>query len=124
MNDNQKVKVAIYARSASRSAANCNAQIELLTARIENDGGQLVGTYVDRGWQGPALDRADFWKFLTDARQGFFSKLYVKDMGRISRNSDDLKELREELEGLGVEIIALDTTQDKVAEKIDTSHEK
>jgi DNA invertase Pin-like site-specific DNA recombinase len=92
-------KVAIYIRLSKEDgndeSYSVKNQRQRLNAYLEDflleEGGELVGTYVDDGYTGTDSDRDDFQRLLSDIDSGIVNCVIVKDLSRLSRNDWECK---------------------------------
>lgn len=61
-------------------------QRTLLRQYAEENGGIIAGEYSDDGWSGTDFERPAVKRLLSDAKQGKFDTILVKDLSRFGRN--------------------------------------
>jgi len=104
----QRTKAAVYIRLASYDGNEIAQQINSLLRMVDRNDESLVGVYADNGAAGTTLERPEFQRMLGDAKGGRFTKLYVRDLARVSRNEQQLQTALEQLHIDGIAIIARD----------------
>jgi hypothetical protein len=76
------------------------------------DGYEIVGEHVDAGRAGPAKDRPAFQTCMALLRAGEADMLMVSSLDRIGRDVTDVVACVDELDHLGVSLVALDSQID------------
>ena len=113
-------KVAAYCRVSTDSKDQLNSyhtQIGYYTNFIaQHPGWELVDIYADEGITGTSLEKRDeFKRMLADCRAGKISRILVKSVSRLARNTLELIETTRELKDLGVVVVfeeqGIDTAQ-------------
>lgn len=61
-------------------------QRNILRRYAEENGGEIVGEYIDDGWSGTDFDRPAVKRLLSDAKDGKINTIVVKDLSRFGRN--------------------------------------
>ena len=107
--DEQKLRVAAYARVSTDSTDQANsflAQMEHYNRVItSNERWTMVDVYADQGITGrSASKRPDFQRMLSDCRQGKIDKILVKSISRFARNTKECLEIVRELKAIGVAV--------------------
>jgi site-specific DNA recombinase len=103
-----RIKAAIYVRSARADDKEIVHQINTMLRMIDRNDENLVGVYADNGASGLTLERPEFQRMLGDAKGGRFTKLYIRDIERISRDLGTLATAIEQLHVDGVAIVTRD----------------
>lgn len=106
--DNTKKKVSCYCRVSTDK----EAQLESLTKQMEyfedfakREGYDLVKVYVDEGIKGTQLKkREQFKQMIRDAEKNMFNVIYVKDVSRFARNTEDFLHNIRKIKSYGVEV--------------------
>lgn len=100
-------RAAIYARSATARRAHLTEQVSRCTSYVDDQGGSLAITYVDRcqsgGTLGPSLKR-----MLADAEAGAFKAIVADEPSRISRDSRRVRKIVERLALSSVRLLTVD----------------
>lgn len=84
-------RTALYLRlSRDDEKAGESLSIEnqraILRQYASQNGGRIVGEYIDDGWSGTDFDRPAMQRLLHDAERGTFDTVLVKDLSRFGRN--------------------------------------
>ena len=115
----KKIKVALYTRVSTDEQRDKGfslaGQMELLRAHASRYGYEVHDEYVDGGYSGTSLDRPQFQRLLTDAREKRFELVLVYKIDRFFRNNKALLTIADELEQVGVGIRS-------ITEPFDTSN--
>ena len=107
---NRKVldmNIAAYCRVSTDKADQLNsleAQKEFFSEYTKRTGDTLVRLYADEGISGTKIkNRKEFLRMMSDAEQGLFDMVVVKDISRFARNTVDLLQNVRKLKSLGIE---------------------
>jgi site-specific DNA recombinase len=103
------MKVAIYARTASREGNPSPAiiqQVEHLRAHVAAQGWELAdeNVFVDDGYSGGSLDRPGLERLRAGARAGQLDSVWLTALDRLTRSPADLLLLWEELRSVGCQL--------------------
>ncbi len=105
------MKIAAYCRVSTDKTDQINslqAQIRFFSEFTEKEGHELVGIYADEGISGTRMkNRREFLRLLSDAKDGLFEMVVVKDISRFARNTVDFLQSVRELKTMGVETVFL-----------------
>ena len=101
------MNIAAYCRVSTEKEDQLNsleAQKSFFKEYTERSGDKLVRLYADEGLSGTKIkNRKQFLKMMTDAENGLFDRLVVKDISRFARNTVDLLQNIRRLKSLGIE---------------------
>ena len=116
--ENQKRRVAIYARVSSQEQAtdgvSIDAQLALLRAHIEARGWDIFDEYVDPGYSGGTDERPALQRLIIDAKQRQFNIIVVSKLDRFFRSLRLLLNYLHDFEQFGISVVS-------VQEMLDTS---
>ncbi|SMC17316.1 site-specific DNA recombinase [Clostridium acidisoli DSM 12555] len=103
------MKAAIYSRKSkfTGKGESIENQIELCKNYALNLGITEFIVYEDEGFSGKNIDRPNFQKLLSDARERKFDTIICYRLDRISRNIADFSSLINELQDLGLGFISI-----------------
>ena len=109
-NKENKVRVAIYARSAIGSDVSINEQTYKLSEYIKSIPNSIeVAHYSDVCDSGLTIkNRNDFQKMMVDAEKGLFDMIVTRDMSRFGRGTHIIIQSIEKLRELGVVVCFVD----------------
>lgn len=83
-------KTAIYCRlsreDGNEESQSIQAQQEILTKYVEEQGWDIIDIYKDDGYSGTSFDRPDFQRLLNDIELGKIDIVITKDLSRLGRN--------------------------------------
>lgn len=101
------MKIAAYCRVSTDKEDQLNsleAQKAFFLAYTKRTGDLLVRMYADEGISGTKIkNRKEFLRMMSDAEQGLFDRIVVKDISRFARNTVDLLQNIRKLKALGIE---------------------
>ena len=101
------MNIAAYCRVSTDKADQLNsleAQKEFFSEYTKCTGDTLVRLYADEGISGTKIkNRKEFLRMMSDAEQGLFDMVVVKDISRFARNTVDLLQNVRKLKSLGIE---------------------
>ena len=101
------MNIAAYCRVSTDKADQLNsleAQKEFFSEYTKRTGDTLVRLYADEGISGTKIkNRKEFLRMMSDAEQGLFDMVVVKDISRFARNTVDLLQNVRKLKSLGIE---------------------
>ena len=101
------MNIAAYCRVSTDKTDQLNsleAQKEFFAEYTKRTGDTLVRLYADEGISGTKIkNRKEFLRMMTDAEQGLFDLVVVKDISRFARNTVDLLQNIRKLKSLGIE---------------------
>lgn len=101
------MRIAAYCRVSTEKEDQLNsleAQKNFFTEYAMRSKDSLVNLYADEGISGTKTkNRKQFLKMMSDAEQGLFDMLVVKDISRFARNTVDLLQSIRRLRELGIE---------------------
>lgn len=101
------MRIAAYCRVSTEKEDQLNsleAQKNFFTEYAMRSKDTLVNLYADEGISGTKTkNRKQFLKMMSDAEQGLFDMLVVKDISRFARNTVDLLQSIRRLRELGIE---------------------
>lgn len=100
-----KIKSAVYARSAAVNESEIVRQINASVEATSRNGESVVGIYAESGHSGMTLKRPELQRLLNDAKKGKFSKLYLRDIERISRDVRKMYAACDQLKRSGITIV-------------------
>lgn len=105
-NKENKVRVAIYARSANGGDISINEQIYQLSEYIKSIPNSIeVAHYADVCASGLTIkNRNDFQKMMVDAEKGLFDMIVTQDVSHFTRNALDTIHYVNELKQFGVAV--------------------
>jgi site-specific DNA recombinase len=106
------VRVAIYARVSSESQqarGTIGSQLEVLRARIQAEGHELVGEFCDDGYSGARLDRPGLDAVRDQAEAGGFEAVWCLSPDRLARAYVYQVLVLDELAQFGVRVLFADT---------------
>lgn len=102
------MRVAIYARSASRSQRNITEeQVRRCKAEAASKGWHVVGAYIDECMSGARRDRPGLQCLLRDAASGCFDRVLMTSVDRAYRYSEHLIDFTQSLARSNVSIATL-----------------
>ncbi len=105
------INIAAYCRVSTDKEDQLNSleiQKAFFIGYAEKSGHQLVRLYADEGLSGTKVKhRRQFQQMLSDAEQGLFDMLVVKDISRLARNTVDLLQSVRRLKALGIQTLFL-----------------
>ena len=83
--------VGIYTRLSrdderARESVSIENQKEMLTRYVQEQGWNLISTYVDDGVSGTTFDRVGLNEMISDAKKGKINLILVKDLSRFGRD--------------------------------------
>ena len=105
--------IAIYSRKSryTGKGESIGNQIDLCREYIRTHYGDAAAEHVvvfeDEGFSGGNLNRPDFKKMMTAAKDRKFKAIVVYRLDRISRNISDFSSLIEELGRLGIDFVSI-----------------
>ena len=105
--------IAIYSRKSryTGKGESIENQIDLCREYIRTHYGDAAAEHAvvfeDEGFSGGNLNRPDFKKMMTAAKERKFKAIVVYRLDRISRNISDFSNLIEELGRLGVDFVSI-----------------
>ena len=103
----RRMRIAAYCRVSTDKEDQLNsleAQKKFFSEYTERTGDVLVRLYADEGLSGTRIkNRKEFLQMMSDAEQGFFDMVVVKDISRFARNTVDLLQCIRKLKALGIE---------------------
>lgn len=86
----QGYNVAIYCRlskeDGNEESQSIQAQKEILTKYVNEQGWNIVDIYADDGYSGTNFDRPSFQKLINDIKYGKVNLVITKDLSRLGRN--------------------------------------
>lgn len=101
------MNIAAYCRVSTEKTDQLNsleAQKEFFSEYTKRTGDTLVRLYADEGISGTKIkNRKEFLQMMSDAEQGLFDMVVVKDISRFARNTVDLLQNVRKLKALGIE---------------------
>ena len=101
------MNIAAYCRVSTDKTDQLNsleAQKEFFAEYTKRTGDTLVRLYADEGISGTKIkNRKEFLRMMSDAEQGMFELVVVKDISRFARNTVDLLQNIRKLKSLGIE---------------------
>ena len=101
------MNIAAYCRVSTDKADQLNsleAQKEFFSEYTKRTGNTLVRLYADEGISGTKIkNRKEFLRMMTDAENGLFDMVVVKDISRFARNTVDLLQNVHKLKSLEIE---------------------
>ena len=101
------MNIAAYCRVSTDKSDQLNsleAQKEFFSEYTKRTGDTLVRLYADEGISGTKIkNRKEFLRMMSDAEQGLFDMVVVKDISRFARNTVDLLQNVRKLKALGIE---------------------
>ena len=111
------MKVAIYARTASREGSPSSSiiqQLERLRTHAAAQGWELPeeNIFVDDGYSGNTLDRPGLRQLRARVEAGELDSIWLTDMHRLTRSLIDVTLLLEELQSTGCQLGFLDEPSD------------
>jgi len=117
-NTDHIIKVAIYSRVSTQEQADTNTSLDFQDGQLTNychlQGWEIFQNYVDPGFTGKDGNRPALKRMLVDAKSGFFNRVLVIKLDRLSRNLRLLLEIEETLKQSGISVSS-------IKESIDTS---
>lgn len=120
MQDEKIYNAAIYARLSrdderAGESLSIENQKEMLARHVQEQGWNLVSTYVDDGVSGTTFDRPGLNQMIDDARDGKINLIIVKDLSRFGRDYIETgKYIDVIFPALGVRFIALNDGVDTI----------
>ena len=90
----EKSKIAIYARSATKNIENIKHQIDMVKTGLIHH--QIV-EYIDNGFSGMTMNRPALKKLFRDVKSGKVRWVVFSDATRLSRNDKHLPEICKKL---------------------------
>lgn len=111
-------RIAVYARFSTdkQNAASIDAQVSKVRSFVEGRGGCLGATYSDEAVSGAVRKRPGLLDLVRAIEAGKVDVLVVEDLGRISRDVEDLAWFRKRCAYHGVRLIAIDDGVDTSSE--------
>jgi len=101
-------KVSCYCRVSTdkdEQLESLSKQMEFFEDFAEKHGYELVKVYADEGIKGTQLkNREKFKQMIRDAGKGLFDTIYVKDVSRFARNTEDFLHNIRKIKSYGVEV--------------------
>lgn len=101
------MNIAAYCRVSTDKADQLNsleAQKKFFTEYTKRTGDTLARLYADEGISGTKIkNRKEFLRMMSDAEDGLFDMVVVKDISRFARNTVDLLQNIRKLKSLGIE---------------------
>ena len=101
------MNIAAYCRVSTEKTDQLNsleAQKEFFSEYTKRTGDTLVRLYADEGISGTKIkNRKEFLRMMSDAEEGLFDMVVVKDISRFARNTVDLLQNVRKLKSLGIE---------------------
>ena len=101
------MNIAAYCRVSTEKTDQLNsleAQKDFFSEYTKRTGDTLVRLYADEGISGTKIkNRKEFLQMMSDAEQGLFDMVVVKDISRFARNTVDLLQNVRKLKALGIE---------------------
>lgn len=102
-------------RNPSQSPEN---QKSIIKNQAEINDDKILEFYEDINRTGSNIFRPALMKLMEDAKQKKFSKVYIKDWSRFSRNLSDQETMLKDLKKLGIEVYPCEGSTDKKARQI------
>jgi site-specific DNA recombinase len=102
-------KAAIYARFSSNNQRQESIfhQVEKIKQYANDNGIEIVETYVDEAESGTTDQRTNFLKMINDAQTASWKYIIVYKMDRLSRSVADALNYKKHLAGLGIRIVSV-----------------
>ena len=102
-------KAAIYARFSSNNQRQESIfhQVEKIKQYANDNGIELVESYIDEAESGTTDQRTNFLKMINDAPTASWKYIVVYKMDRLSRNVSDALNYKKHLANLGIKIISV-----------------
>jgi DNA invertase Pin-like site-specific DNA recombinase len=101
-------KVSCYCRVSTdkdEQLESLSKQMEFFEDFAKREGYELVKVYADEGIKGTQLkNREQFKQMIRDAKKGMFDTIYVKDVSRFARNTEDFLHNIRKIRSFGVEV--------------------
>lgn len=101
------MNIAAYCRVSTDKEDQLNsleAQKNFFSEYTARTGDNLIRLYADEGISGTKIkNRKEFLRMMSDAEQGLFDMVVVKDISRFARNTVDLLQNVRKLKSLGIE---------------------
>lgn len=101
------MNIAAYCRVSTEKDDQLNSlenQIKFFTEYTNRTGDTLIHVYADEGISGTkARNRKAFQRMMTDAEDGLFEMVVVKDISRFARNTVDFLQNIRKLKAMGIE---------------------
>ncbi|MDR3288611.1 MAG: recombinase family protein [Peptococcaceae bacterium] len=101
------MNIAAYCRVSTDKSDQLNSletQKQFFAEYTTRTGDNLVRLYADEGISGTKIkNRKEFLRMMSDAEQGLFDMVVVKDISRFARNTVDLLQNIRKLKALGIE---------------------
>lgn len=114
------MKIAAYCRVSTAKEAQLDSlhnQKRFFADYAEKHGHELVEVYADEGISGTSLKkRGAFQRLLTDAAQGRFELVVVKDISRFARNTVDFLQSIRTLKSYGINTLFLTANMESLGE--------
>ena len=107
MNNEPRTKAAIYAWLPIKHDKRINEQINFLITIAREKGDGLAGIYIDNGATQSLFKRPGFKRLLRGAKGRGFTKLYLLDVARLSREQVELVTAYEWLKRNGIATIVV-----------------
>jgi DNA invertase Pin-like site-specific DNA recombinase len=102
---NQKTGSAIYVRLAKATSRRLTEHANMLLGLMHANDETLIGIYIDNGFHGPVLKRPGFLRLLKDGEGGRITKLYLRDISRLSREHNELQIAYDSLKKVGIRTV-------------------
>lgn len=103
-----KKKVSCYCRVSTdkdEQLQSLSKQMEFFEDFAKREGHELVKVYADEGIKGTQLkNREQFKQMICDAKKGMFDTIYVKDVSRFARNTEDFLHNIRKIKSYGAEV--------------------
>ena len=102
-------KAAIYARFSSNNQRQESIfhQVEKIKQYANDNGIEIVESYIDEAESGTTDQRTNFLKMINDAPTASWKYIVVYKMDRLSRNVSDALNYKKHLANLGIKIISV-----------------
>lgn len=104
----EKCKAVIYARFSSdkQREESIDGQIRECTKFAEDQGLEVIGTYIDRAMSARSDNRPDFLRMIADSARGQFQYVIVYQLDRFSRSRYDSAVYKNKLKKNGVRVLS------------------
>lgn len=111
------MRVAIYARSASRTQTHSVVEQQVRFCQLEavSNGWDVSDIYVDDGMSGMRSDRPELQRLRLDASNGRFDRILTMSIDRLHRDQAQLAHLLKEFAFRNISIASLELNRDNAA---------
>ena len=108
MSSTTTAKAVIYARFSSdkQREESIDGQIRECTKFAEDQGLEVIGTYIDRAMSARSDNRPDFLRMIADSARGQFQYVIVYQLDRFSRSRYDSAIYKNKLKKNGVRVLS------------------